>query len=145
MTYVRPSLVVALLLVGVVAAVEPGDISVRTMPPVVVKTEPRAGDTEVDPSTTEVRATFSKDMMAGSWSWVQISNETFPKIAGEIHYLKDKRTCVMPVKLQPGRTYVIWLNQGERFTNFMDGDGRPAVAYLLVFQTASAGAGSRQP
>jgi RNA polymerase sigma-70 factor (ECF subfamily) len=50
-------------------------------------------------------------------------------------HLKDKRTCVVKVKLEPGKTYAIWLNS-EKFHNFKDADGRPAVPYLLVFQTA---------
>jgi RNA polymerase sigma-70 factor (ECF subfamily) len=84
---------------------------------------------------TEIRATFSKDMADESWSWAQISDETFPQVTGKIHYEKDKRTCVLPVKLEPGKTYVLWLNS-EKFDNFKDADGRPAVPYLLVFETA---------
>jgi len=113
----------------------PAEYSVDTMPPVVVKTVPQAGDTKVDPSITEIRATFSKEMMDGNWSWVQISDESFPKIAGKVHYLEDKRTCVLPVKLEGGKTYVIWLNS-ERFNNFKDRERRPAIPYLLVFETS---------
>ena len=40
----------------------------------------------------------------------------------------------MKVKLEPGRTYAIWVNS-EKFGNFKDADGRSAVPYLLVFQT----------
>jgi len=109
--------------------------SVATTPPVVVKTVPQAGDTEVDAATTkEIRVTFSKDMADKSWSWTQTSKETFPTTTGKPHYEKDKRNCVLPVKLEPGRTYVIWLNP-ERFQGFRDTDGRPAVFYPLVFET----------
>ena len=38
-------------------------VSVESMPPTVVKTSPQSGDTKVDPSTSEIRVTFSKDMM----------------------------------------------------------------------------------
>ena len=38
------------------------------------------------------------------------------------------------VKLEKGRTYVIWLNS-EKFENFKDASGNPAVPYLLVFET----------
>ena len=51
-----------------------------------------------------------------------------------IPYEKDKRTCVLKVTLESGKTYAIWVNS-EKFTNFKDADGRPAVPYLLVFQT----------
>lgn len=102
--------------------------------PVAVRTFPRSGDTQVDPDTEELRVTFSKDMQDGNWSWSQISDESFPETTGSPHYLEDQRTCVLPVKLQPGQVYVIWLNS-SRFTNFKDTDGRSSVPYLLVFET----------
>ena len=46
--------------------------------------------------------------------------------AGAPHYEKDKRTCVLPVKLEAGKVYAIWLNSAK-FTNFKDTDGHPAV------------------
>ena len=111
------------------------NVSVKTMPPVVIKTVPQSGDTWVDPSVKEIRVTFSKEMMTDNqWSWVKISNETFPEIVGKIHYLKDKKTCVLPVKLEPGKTYVIWINSGEH-NYFKDTDGNSAIPYLLVFET----------
>ncbi len=110
-------------------------VSVQSMPPVVVRTVPQSGDTQVDAAKVkEIRVTFSKDMMDKSWSWSQISEETFPKSDGEVHYDKDSRTCVLPVKLEAGKTYVIWLNSA-RFGNFKDTDGHSAVPYLLVFET----------
>ena len=110
-------------------------VSVKQMPPVVVRTIPQAGETQVDAAQVkEIRITFSKAMLDKSWSWVQISKETFPKAAGDISYDKERRTCVMPVKLEPGKTYVLWLNS-ERFANFKDADGRSAIPYLLVFET----------
>jgi RNA polymerase sigma-70 factor (ECF subfamily) len=110
------------------------DITVEALPPVVVKTVPQAGMTNVDAKTTEIQVAFSKDMMDGSWSWSQLSDATFPKIIGKPKY-KDKRTCIVTVKLEPDKTYAIWLNT-EKFDNFKDADGRPAVPYLLVFKTA---------
>lgn len=113
----------------------PEPVSVKTLAPSVVKTVPQAGDTAVDPALKEIKVTFSKDMMTDRmWSWCQISKETFPESAGKIRYLEDKRTCVMPVKLEPGKTYVIWLNRAQ-FNSFRDTDNRPSVPYLLVFET----------
>jgi RNA polymerase sigma-70 factor (ECF subfamily) len=109
--------------------------SVKELPPVVVRTVPQSGDTEVDADKIkEIRVTFSKDMMDQSWSWSQISEETFPKTDGKPHYDKDQRTCVLPVKLEAGKTYVIWLNSAE-FGNFKDAEEHSAVPYLLVFET----------
>jgi len=73
-------------------------------------------------------------MMDKSWSWVQISPENFPKLMNNPRYLNDKKTCVVDVKLEPGKTYIIWLNT-QKFKNFKDTDGRPAVPYLLMFET----------
>jgi len=105
------------------------------MPAVVIKTIPESGDTSVDPSLKEIRVTFSKDMMTDNmWSWVMISKESFPIIIGQVKYLNDKRTCVAPVKLEPGRTYVVWFNS-KKYNAFCYTDNNPAVPYLLVFET----------
>ncbi len=83
----------------------------------------------------EISVTFSKDMMTEDmWSWVIAAKDTFPPIARDIHYLKDKRTCVLPVKLDPRKTYAMWLNS-QKYNAFRDTDNNPAVPYLLVFQT----------
>jgi hypothetical protein len=113
------------------------EVSVKSMPPSVVKTVPAAGDTAVDSTLKEIRVTFSKDMKTERmWSVCQISKETFPETAGQIHYLADKRTCVIPVKLEPGKTYVLWFNRGQ-FNSFRDTDNNSSVPYLLVFQTSN--------
>lgn len=126
----------ALLSAATALAQEP---SLESAPPVVVKTVPSAGSTTVDPSLTEIRVTFSKPMQDGSWSWCTWSEESFPEMPGKIHYLADGRTCVAPVKLQPGKFYALWLNS-ERFQNFKANNGEPAVPYLLSFQTRAANA-----
>ena len=115
-------------------AVLADDVTLESVPPVVVKTVPEAGAAEVDPKLTEIKVTFSKDMQDGTWSWATLSKESFPKVDGKPKYLADKRTCVLPVKLEPGKTYAIWVNS-EKFGNFKDTDGRSAVPYLLVFKT----------
>lgn len=109
------------------------EVSVKSMAPSVVRTAPESGTTDVDPALTEIKVTFSKDMITDRmWSVCQISNETFPDV-GSIHYL-DKRTCVVPVKLQPGKTYVLWFNNG-RFNAFKDTEHHSSVPYMLVFET----------
>ena len=116
------------------AAALAGDITLESVPPVVVKTVPEAGTADVDPKLTEIKVTFSKDMQDDSWSWTILAPEHFPKVDGQPKYLADKRTSVLPVKLEPGKTYAIWVNT-ERLVNFKDAGGRPAVPYLLVFKT----------
>ncbi len=102
--------------------------------PFVVKTEPATGSTDVDPALAEIRVTFSKEMQDGNWSWVTLSKETFPEIVGQPRYQPDKRTCVVAVKLEAGRTYAAFLNS-PKFNNFRDLGGQRAVPYLLVFKT----------
>ena len=41
-------------------------LTVKTFPPVVVKTFPIAGSTTISPSIKEIKVTFSKDMMTDS-------------------------------------------------------------------------------
>lgn len=125
--------VLAVLAVGGLARAQ--GVSVNEMPPSVVKTVPQCGDIAVDAvAAKQIAVTFSKDMMDNSWSWTQISDESFPKIVGKPRYLGDKRTCVADVTLEPKKTYVIWLNS-QKFGNFKDASGKSAVPYLLVFQT----------
>lgn len=118
-----------------VACFAGGPLSVESLPPVVVRSVPTSGDVSVDPALREIRVTFSKTMITEKmWSWVQVSAASFPKVNGQVHYLEDQRTCVLPVTLEPGRTYVIWVNS-EKQTAFRDAQGNAAVPYLLVFQT----------
>jgi len=108
--------------------------SVATAQPSVVKTVPQCGDTKVDPATKEIRVTFSKNMKDKCWSWCLANEGQFPEMVGQPKYLADKRTCVITVKLKPRTTYAMWLNT-QRFVNFKDTGGRPAIPYLLVFET----------
>ena len=129
------AIVLVALVSGLLSAAAWADeVTLEAVPPVVVKTVPEAGTAEVDPKLTEIKVTFSKDMQDDSWSWTMLSKESFPKLDGKPKYLADKRTCVLPVKLEPGKTYAIWVNS-EKFGNFKDTEGRAAVPYLLVFKT----------
>ena len=112
-----------------------GDKKVADARPVVVKTVPAAGAEDVDPDQKDVRVTFSKDMADKSWSWAtDLGFGADIEASGDIAYDKDKRTCILPCKLKPGTTYAVWLNS-DRFQNFKDDAGKPAVPYLLVFRT----------
>jgi RNA polymerase sigma-70 factor (ECF subfamily) len=131
----RAVIACAALVCGFAAdAARSDDVTLDTVPPVVVRTVPEAGAGEVDPKLTEIRVTFSKPMRDGSWSWNVYTRETFPKLNGQPRYLTDKRTCVLPVQLEAGKTYALWINS-EKWANFKDTDGRSAVPYLLVFRT----------
>lgn len=105
----------------------------KVAPATVVKTVPENGAKSVNPNVKEIRVTFSREMQDGSWSWVG-GGETFPETTGEPRYLKDKRTCVLPVKLKPNTTYHIGINSG-RFGNFKDSRGMSSIPFALSFKT----------
>jgi hypothetical protein len=102
--------------------------------PVVVETSPVSGARDVAPGEIEIRVRFNKPMTDQSWSWSTAWENSTPESVGSPHYLEDQRTCVMKVRLEPGKTYGWWLNS-DQFKNFQDADGHPAVPYLLTFQT----------
>jgi tetratricopeptide (TPR) repeat protein len=111
-------------------------ISLESAPPVVVRTVPMAGGAGVDPALTEIRVTFSKNMMDQSWSWSSAWKDSDAPIIGKPHYDTDQRTCILKVKLEPNKTFGYWINS-QNFHGFKDAQGHAAVPYLLVFQTKS--------
>jgi hypothetical protein len=102
-------------------------------PPVVVKTVPAAGSADLPAELTDIQVTFSKEMSARSYSWCRADGFDTPNLT-DIHFLDGHRTVAAKAKLEPGRTYAVWVNW-ESYQNFKDAQGHPAVPYLLVFQT----------
>ena len=122
------------LLVGLAGSAFASELTLESAPPVVVKTVPVAGATNIDPALTEIRVTFSKPMQDGTASGSAWGEENLPESAGNPHYLADSRTCVLPVKLKPDHLYAVWVNS-ERVQEFKDAGGRTALPYLLTFRT----------
>ncbi len=111
------------------------EITLDSVPPVVVSTTPKAGIANVEVSLNKISVTFSKDMMTKEmWSVLMVDGGLFPKITGSVKYLGDKRTFVMPVKLLPNKTYAMRFNSKDN-NAFRDTTGKPAESYLLVFKT----------
>jgi Bacterial Ig-like domain len=110
---------------------------VDSMAPVVVKTVPEAGTKDVSPGIVEIKVTFSKEMTDQSWNWSSAWKDSTPESIGKPHYEADHKTCVMKVKLEPGKTYGWWINS-QNFHGFKDAQGHSAVPYLLMFQTKSS-------
>ena len=82
--------------------------------------------------------TYRRTRQDDSWSWSTLDDTSFPETSEKPRYRKDQRTSVLPVERRPGKTYAIWLNS-QKFPNFKDTTGRPAVPNLLVFRTRAEG------
>ena len=104
--------------------------------PRIVALEPPNGSTAVDLSLARLRVTFDRPMEA-SWSWVRESEPSFPPTTGPAGFEADGRTAYLPVRLEPGHTYVVWLNS-EEFQLFRDLAGQPTPPLRWVFTTAPA-------
>jgi len=131
----RRSMLAAAAMLAWAGAAQAADApTLANTPPVVIRTEPPAGASDVPPSTKEIRVTFSKKMRDKDWSWVIVTPDSFPKLAGDPHFSADVTTCILPVALEAGKTYAMWINGGGS-QNFQDADGHNAVPYLLVFST----------
>ena len=105
-------------------------------PPRVVALDPPDGALDVDPATALLRATFDRDMEP-SWSWVTEGGDSFPQMTGPARFEADRRTAALPVRLEPGHTYVVWLNS-ERYRLFRDLTGTPARPLRWSFTTRSS-------
>ena len=78
--------VILMVVSGISIQAETKKISVETMPPVVVKTVPQAGDIRVDPDLTEIRVTFSEPVVQSS---LETAFRIFPPTAGEWNWSGD--------------------------------------------------------
>ena len=102
--------------------------------PMLVKTDPAIGAKDVDPALKELKLTFDKDM-AGGFSWTG-GGEYHPKGTDRPRWL-DKRTCVMPVALEPGKYYIVGINS-KSHQNFRSEAGQPTPPRVLYFVTKGA-------
>ncbi len=105
-------------------------------PPRIVSTTPAIGATEVDPTITEITVTFDRDM-GGGLSWTGGGPDYPPGIEGKKVRWRDKRTCVMPVKLQAAKYYRVGINSTS-YQNFRSADGVPARPSAIYFATKGA-------
>ncbi|TWU30310.1 M56 family metallopeptidase [Bythopirellula polymerisocia] len=106
------------------------------LPAWVEASSPSIGATGVDPQTAEIRITFDRDMEGGmSWTGDQ---PLFPEAPqGAKAQWRDKRTCVLPVKLKAGEYYRVGINSTS-FQNFRSVAGEPAPCTAIYFTTKGA-------
>jgi len=105
-------------------------------PPQIVSTSPADGATDVDPALKEITVTFDQDM-EGGMSWTG-SGPDFPSTPeGAQAQWRDKRTCVLPVKLQAGHYYRVGINSVS-YRNFRSLADVPAEPSAISFTTQGA-------
>ena len=117
-----------LIIVGMACAQE------DSKPPRVVSTFPQNGSLDVDPSIKEISVTFNEEMIDGNWSWVYEDKSTFPQMVGQAYYTDNNTNNILPVKLEPNKEYVIWINSAT-YQNFKNKNGTPAVPFRFTFKT----------
>ena len=102
--------------------------------PQIVSSTPARGASDVDPGLKEISVTFDQDMEEGM-SWTGGGPE-FPQIPeGQGGRWCDKRTCVLPVKLQSGHRYRVGINSVS-YRNFRSAKGVPALTTAIWFTTS---------
>ena len=102
--------------------------------PVVVAMHPANGATGVDPATAELRVEFSVPM-GGGYSWTG-GGDAYPAAPEEQRprWTEDRRTCVLPVRLEPNREYRLGLNSPSH-RNFQSAAGVPLDPLVYTFRT----------
>ena len=98
----------------------------------VVATSPAVG-AQAPASTSVLSVTFDRPMQP-SWSFAGRPQDA-PTYVSQPSLSADGRTISVAVQLQPGRSYVVWLNS-ESYKNFRDAQGHPAEPFRLTFSTS---------
>ena len=104
--------------------------------PSIIATSPARGATDVDPGLKEITVTFNQDMEEGM-SWTGGGPQFPPTPEGEKAQWRDKRTCVLPVKLQAGHYYRVGINSTS-YRNFRSAAGVPTPTSAIYFTTQGA-------
>ena len=89
--------------------------------PQIVSSSPARAATEVDPALKEITVTFDQDMEEGM-SWTGGGPELPPTPEGQKAHWRDKRTCVLPVKLEAAHFYRVGINS-KSYQNFSSEHG----------------------
>lgn len=125
------------LIIGLALLAQSGGLSSARAaqgPPQIVSTTPARGASDVDPALKEITVTFDQDMEEGM-SWTGAGPEVPPTPEGKQAHWRDKRTCVLPVKLQSGHHYRVGINSVS-YRNFRSAAGAPALTSAIWFTTS---------
>lgn len=104
--------------------------------PHVVATTPAVGATDVNPALTEITVAFDQDMGSGM-SWTGGGPDFPVGREGEKAYWRDKRTCVLPVKLEAGHYYRVGINS-KSYRSFASDQDVAALPSAIYFTTQGA-------
>ncbi len=105
-------------------------------PPRPISLDPPQGARDVDPWRATLAVTFDRSMDPEGWAWVTESPDTAPTIA-ESSWDAALRVNTAQVRLEPGRTYVVWINS-DSYPYFRDPQGRTVSPLRWIFTTAAA-------
>ena len=121
----------------VVAGVAISALAAHAQQPKIVSADPGFWSVGVSPAAQDrISLTFDKPMRPGFSSWAG-RNSITPELNSPATSSEDRRTFILPVKLQPAKVYVFGLNEkGIRGIGFQDDKGLTLTPTYLVFQTA---------
>lgn len=110
--------------------------------PLATRISPENGAEKVATDVREIVVTFDQPMDTGGFSFVG-GGPTFPKTTGK-PFWRTETECVLPVMLEPGKSYRIGLNS-ERFQNFRSKQGVVLLPVEYRFSTDPEGAAMSTP
>jgi hypothetical protein len=107
--------------------------------PKIVKMFPENGAKNVDPNISQVYLTFDIPMGDGrAWASNNADGTALDhdEESGGVFWTADQLTCVAPVKLQPNKKYVVYLNI-RPFIGFASVAGVPSEGLTYSFETGA--------
>ena len=103
-----------------------------TTAPKVVSTSPAEGST-ISSGPFDLTVKFDRPMLEGSYSFVQISPETFPDCRPGARLSPDKMSYTMRCTAIAGRDYEVWFNRPP-YLNFKSANGVSAQPHRVRFK-----------
>lgn len=102
--------------------------------PRVVAVDPPAGALGIEPGRRLLSVTFDREMDRSGWAWLREGSDTALELIGEGSFDASGRTHSVEAQLEPGRTYVLWINS-EKIQHFRDTRGVSAIPFRWTFST----------
>ena len=100
--------------------------------PKVVSTSPADGST-ISSGPFDLTVRFDRPMLESSYSFVQISPETFPDCRPGAQMSPDRRSYTMRCTAAAGRDYEVWFNRPP-YVNFKSTNGVSAQPHRIRFK-----------